>query len=130
MDFGGGWFDFKDFATEHRNSEGELEIWEAGLDVTFPFRRKFSFTFGALWQRYNLDLRVRIDDDGRRVLEALDYDADSVNRDFKHSAHFFYLTPGVKRCGGRWCTSLTVPWGVFKPNKWSWGAVLGTDLRF
>lgn len=130
VDFGGGWYNFKKFAEEHLSSSGELEIWEAGLNVEFPFRRKFSLTFGGLWQRYEVTVRVRLDAEGKRVLEALEYDVSKVERDFKRSRNFFYLTPGAKWCGEKLCASLVVPWGVFQADKWSWGLALGAELQF
>jgi hypothetical protein len=130
VDFGSGWLNLTKFADEHLSSSGDLEIWEAGLDVQFPFRRNFSVTFGALWQRYQVAVRLNLDDEGRRVLEALEYDVTKIEKDFQRSRNFFYLTPGVKWCKKDLCVSLTVPWGVFKAKKWLWGAVLGTELQF
>ncbi len=128
--FGGGWLNLTKFAAEHLSSSGELEIWEAGLDVRFPFHRNFSVTFGGLWQRYQVVVRLKLDDEGRDALEALNYNVKNIEKDFKRSADFFYLTPGVKWCKKELCVSLTVPWGVFTANNWLWGTVLGTELQF
>lgn len=130
MDFGGGYLDITKFGKDHLNSTGELEIWEAGLDAEFPFRKKFSVTFGALYQRPHVVVRVKIDDEVRRILGAFNYDVTKVEREYDHSANFFYLTPGVKWCGDRVCVALTVPWGVFLAKQWAWGAGLKTDIKF
>lgn len=131
VDLGNGdWLNLKKFASEHLTSNGELEIWEAGLNVEFPFRKRSSFTFGGLWQRYGVVVHVNLDAEGKRVLEALNYDSGKVDRDFERSRNFFYLTPGLKWCGKKFCTSLVVPWGVFQPDKWSWGVVMGTEMKF
>ena len=130
VDLGTGYLSFKDFASQHLSSNGELEIWEAGLNVEFPFQRKFSLTFGGLWQRYSVAVRVKLDQEGTRLLEALEYDTAKINRDFNRSRNFFYLTPGARWCGERLCVSLVVPWGVFQSDQWSWGAMLGAELQF
>ena len=124
------WLDVKNFAKDHLSSSGDLEIWEAGAEVEFPFRRRVSFTFGGLWQRYDVNVGVKLDAEGKRVLEAFEYDVSKVDRQFKRSRNFFYLTPGAKRCGEKLCASLVVPWGVFQSDKWSWGLVLGTEMQF
>ena len=130
MDFGGGYLNLTKFGSEHLQSDGELEIWEARLDVEFPFRRKFSFGFGALYQKPHVLVRVKVDDEARRTLEAFNYDVNKVEREYDHTSNFFYLTPGLKWRGERLGISLTVPWGVFLAKQWSWGAELNTELKF
>ena len=130
MDFGGGYLDLTKFGNDHLSSTGELEIWELGLNAEFPFRKKFSVTFGALYQKPHVVVRVKIDDEVRKTLQAFNYDVSKVEREYDHSANFFYLTPGVKWCGDRVCVALTVPWGVFLAKQWAWGLGLKTDIKF
>ncbi len=130
MDLGGGYLDLTKFGAEHLSSDGELEILELGLDVEFPFRRKFSFSFGTLYQKPHVVVRVKVDDEVRKTLEAFNYDITKVEREYNRSTNFFYLTPGVKWSGERLSISLTVPWGVFVAKQWSWGAGLKTELKF
>lgn len=132
VNFADDWLDFKNFASEHLSSEGDLGILEAGLEARFPFHRNFSVTFGVLWQRYSVVVSAKLDDEAKRVLEAFEYDVTKVEKDFKHSANFFYMTPGIRWCrkNEKWCASAAVPWGVFTADKWLWGAVLGTEKQF
>lgn len=130
VDFGGGWFDFTELATEHLSSSADLQIWEVELDAKFPFRKNWAVTFGVLWQNFSGGVRVKVDEEGRELLESLHYNVDKVDRKFDFSTQFFYFTPQVERCEKNWCTALKVPWGVFKSDKWSWGLTLETGLRF
>jgi hypothetical protein len=126
------WLNLTNYAREHVSSTGELGTLEGGVDVRFPFRRNFSISFGVLWQRYSVSVRAKLDDDAKKVLEAFEFDTTKVERDFKHAANFLYMTPGVTWCtsGEKLCTSLQVPWGIFKADKWLGGAVLGTEFKF
>jgi len=76
--------------------------------------------------------RCFVDDEAKQVFEALEYDVSKVEKDFKHSTNFFYMTPGVKWCrkDEKLCASAAVPWGVFTADKWLWGVVLGTEKHF
>ncbi len=130
VDFSDRWFDITKLASEHLTSVGRLGILEAGLDVEFPLPKRLSITFGVLWQRYNVFMSIKIDDEGKDILNALNYDVANVERELKSSPNFFYLNPGVKWCGKHFCSSLVVPWGVFQEKKWSWGLALGTEVRF
>ncbi|TSC84952.1 MAG: hypothetical protein G01um101413_336 [Parcubacteria group bacterium Gr01-1014_13] len=132
VNFADDWLDFKNFAKDHLTSNGELGTLEAGLDARFPFRRNFSFSFGVLWQRYSVVVHAKLDDEAKRVLEVFEYDVTKVEKDFRRTSNFFYMTPGLKWCtrGEKLCTSLVVPWGIFTADKWLWGAVLGTEYQF
>ncbi|KKR35540.1 MAG: hypothetical protein UT67_C0001G0045 [Candidatus Magasanikbacteria bacterium GW2011_GWA2_40_10] len=127
---GGGWFEFKDLAAEHLSSSGDLEIWQAGLDVEFPLPKHLAITFGAMWQRYVVDVSLKLDDEGKDLLETLHYDIDKVERDFNNSANFFYIHPGIKWCWNKFCASLDVDWGIFKKTKWSGGVRLTVGAKF
>ncbi len=131
VDIGNGWFDVTDLARQHLSSSGGVETWDVGLGVEFPFHHhNLSFMFGGLLQQYNLVLHLSSDSEGNKLLEALNYDTSKVNRDFSHSTAFVSLTPGLKWSTKYFDTTLTVPWGVFRPNKWTWGAVLKTEVKF
>jgi len=124
VDFGSGWFDVRDIAAEHLTSNGELDILEAGLEAKFPLYKNLSITFAVLWQRFHGSVKVKLDSEGKRFLEALYYDADKVNREFEYSTNFIYLTPGLKWCRKKLCASLGLDWGIFKEERYSWGLKL------
>lgn len=126
----GGWFDVKDLANQHLIISGDLQVLEAGLDVEFPLPRSFSIISGAVLQRYSLDINTKLDDDGRRILEALHYDIGKVERTFNSSSNFFNLHPGVKWCSKKLCTRLDVNWGFFRKAKWAASATLTAAKSF
>lgn len=130
VNLGGDWFDLTEFGAEHLTSKGKLQIWEIGLDTSFPFNRNLSFTFGLLWQRYLVNAHFDFDMEAKEIFEALHYDINSVKQDFNQSVDFFYITPGAEWCGKNVCASLIVPWGVFVSKAWSWGSALEIKLKF
>jgi hypothetical protein len=131
VDLGTGPLDLTDYGAEHLSvDKADLVIVEAGLNVEFPFRRNFSLTFGGLWQRYDVSVRVKLDAEGKRVLEALNYDVNKVDRDFERSRNFFYLTPGLRWRRGDWAFTGDIFWGTFSTQEGSSGVRLGVERRF
>ncbi len=130
VNLGSDWLDLTDYGSKHLSSKGDLVILEAGLNVEFPFRRNLSLTFGGLWQRYDVSVRVNLDAEGRRVLEAFNYDVNKVDRDFDRSRNFFYLTPGLRWQRENWSINGTIFWGTFSTEEGSSGIKLGTEYRF
>ncbi len=128
--FGGGWLDLTEFAADHLISRGSLEVWEAGVDVGFPFNRDFSLTFGLLWQRYNVSAHIDFDMEGRDTLIALHQNPDGIKKDYSQSVDFFYLTPGAKWCVRRVWAALVIPWVVVTEQAWVGGTVLQVEWKF
>lgn len=123
-------YDFTKFGDEHLTSEGELEVWETGLDVSFPFRRNFFFMFGAQWQRYIVKANMDLDMEAKAILEVLYVNSSSINKKLDRTEDFFYLMPGVKWCGKKLCASLVVPWSAFISEAQSWGSTLQVEMKF
>lgn len=131
----GGWFDVKDLANQYLTISGDLQVLEAGLDVEFPLPqwlfipKGVSVISGALLQRYNLNINTKLDDDGRRILQALHYDVSSVERTFKNSSNFVNIHPGLKYCSKKWCTLLDLHWGIYREDKWAWSLTLTEAVK-
>lgn len=126
----GSSFDVTDFAGLHMKNTGNLEIWEAGLETRFPFGKKTALTFGLQWQRYNISTHTELDVEGYNTLSALNIDPDRINLSYQDFADFFYLTPGIERCGKHFCASASVPWAVFREEVGSWGIQTKIGYRF
>lgn len=131
----GGWFDVKDLANQYLTIDGYLQVLEAGLDAEFPlpqwlFIPKNVFvTGGVLLQNYGLNISTKLDDDGRRILEALHYDTSSVERTFNNSSNFVNIHPGLTWCSKKFCTSADVYWGIYRDDKWAWRFMLTERVK-
>ncbi len=125
-----GSLNLTDFAKAHLISSGELEVWDLGLDSSFPIGKKLSLTFGLLWQRWLISARIGLDHEALKTLEVLNVATDTVEQDFHRTVHFFYFTPGIKWCQAGLCAALTVPWATFNTERWSWGTSLELKYRF
>ncbi len=128
--FGGTVFDLTGVGGQHMQSEGVLNTLEIGADATFLLRNKLSLTFGWLVQRIDVSASINIDPEGKTLLQALNVDADNIEKRFNQKPIIFFLTPGAKWCGKRWCVSSSIDYGVFTTKAWAYGGKLEVGLKF
>lgn len=127
---GDSWLDETDLANEFLSIDGDLQVLELGLDVEFPLPYGFFIGFGGELQGFNVNVNTTLDDEGRRILEALQYDIAKVERPFHNSATFFSLHPALTWCSKKWCTSVKGTWGVFEEKRGALGVTLEEVMRF
>jgi len=126
----GGMLNLTSFARFHTKVMGSLLILEAGTRARFRISKSLSILLDAMWQRYNINIKVDLDEYAQEVtmvvgsiiVETLD-----LNR----ALDFALATPAVEFCFGHSiCASASIPLAIMGEDRWLRGVSFKLSAPF